>query len=115
AGGNKSLDITGNLTSTVSGEETRSQNKLTVTTATDYVQKASKIKIATVDGEGPSGSDIYIHGNKVTVKSDSEHIIIRPKNMTWTKWLDVGIKTGAAFSITGGLTVDVKTAAVVKF
>ena len=35
--------------------------------------------------------------------------------MTWTKWLDVGIKTGAAFSITGGLTVDVKTAAVVKF
>ncbi|HGM4921379.1 TPA: type VI secretion system Vgr family protein [Serratia marcescens] len=115
AAGDKSLDITGNLTSTVSGEETRSQNKLTVTTATDYVQKASKIKIATVDGEGPSGSDIYIHGNKVTVKSDSEHIIIRPKNMTWTKWLDVGIKTGAAFSITGGLTVDVKTAAVVKF
>lgn len=115
AAGDKSLDITGNLTSTVSGEETRSQNKLTVTTATDYVQKASKIKIATVDGEGPSGSDIYIHGNKVTVKSDSEHIIIRPKNMTWTKWLDVGIKTGAAFSITGGLTVDVKTAAIVKF
>ncbi|MGO4742356.1 type VI secretion system Vgr family protein [Serratia quinivorans] len=112
--GDEKLDVTGSLISKVSADETRSQENLTITTKTNYVQTANNIKIATVQGDGPSGSDIYIHGKKVTVKSDDEHIVIRSSYKAWTQHFDVGIKTGAAFAYTGGLSVDIKTAAVIK-